>query len=76
MISKELDKKLICICGLCKHDIYDKTCLYNKILDKKEPGLEEYKIIKSLIEKEVQTKLDDYKNMVRKKVIKKRKNAK
>ena len=60
MISKELDKKLICICGLCNHDIYDKTCLYNK----------------SLIEKEAQTKLDDYKNMIRKKVIKKRKNAK
>lgn len=32
-ISQKTIKELTCLCGLCEHEVYDKTCPYAKILD-------------------------------------------
>lgn len=52
-ISNATQKDLICICGLCEHDPFDPKCLYNQIVDKKNPAEEEYKRIITLMKKEI-----------------------
>lgn len=54
-ISNETQRNLICICGLCEHDMFDPKCLYNQIVDKEDPREEEYKRIILLMKKEIMT---------------------
>lgn len=52
-ISNATQKDLICICGLCDHEPFDPKCLFNQIVDKKNPAEEEYKRIMTLMKKEI-----------------------
>lgn len=52
-ISAKSQKDLICLCGLCDHDMFDTSCLYNQIVDKKNPSEELQKKILTLMRKEI-----------------------
>lgn len=49
-LTKTQEKKLDCICSLCDHDCMSKSCIDNKIMNAKEPGLEMKKQIMLLID--------------------------
>lgn len=41
--------KLDCICGTCKHDAFNTSCLWNKIANATDPNMEERKQVLSLM---------------------------
>lgn len=53
MLSKTTDKELKCLCGLCDHEVFDKDCPYNQMIDKDNPDEELYKRICRLVAREV-----------------------
>lgn len=51
-LSKKGQDKLKCICGLCKHTYKSSTCLYNKIIDSRNPDEKMYSEINKLFKEE------------------------
>lgn len=68
-LTKDQESKLNCICGLCNHDAWTTTCVYNKILAAKEPALEEKHQIMMFVEQVVRT--SNGKTMTKKTPVKK-----
>lgn len=54
ILSKKSQDKLKCLCGLCKHTYNSSTCLYNKIVDTKNPEEKMYSEIKKILKEEIQ----------------------
>ncbi|MBQ9160918.1 MAG: hypothetical protein IJ122_06310 [Methanobrevibacter sp.] len=48
-LSKNSREKLKCICEICEHDCLHKTCLFNKIVDSKNPGQKMYQELEKII---------------------------
>ena len=48
-LSKDTKNKLKCICELCNHDYTHKSCLFNKIVDSKNPEQEMYNTLEKII---------------------------
>ena len=48
-LSKDTRNKLKCICELCDHDYKSKVCLFNKIIDSKNPQQKMYDTIEKII---------------------------
>ena len=69
--SKDYISKLECIIGMCKHDMFDSKCLYNKIVDKKDVDKEIFNNINKIVEKEILNHLDTDKKPNKKKSLKK-----
>ena len=62
-LSKDYISKLECIIGMCKHDMFDSKCLYNKIIDKKDVDKEIFNNINKIVEKEILNHLDKNKKI-------------
>lgn len=69
--SKDYISKLECIIGMCKHDMFDSKCLYNKIVDKKDVDKEIFNNINKIVEKEILNHLDKLDKKPKKKSLKK-----
>lgn len=52
-ISQNTIKELTCLCGLCDHEVYDKTCPYAKILDADNVNEQLFDRIVKLMRKEM-----------------------
>lgn len=52
-LSKETTKELTCICGLCEHDSYDRTCPWAQMLESSNPNRFQYDRLSKLIKFEV-----------------------
>lgn len=52
-LSSKTETSLKCIVGLCNHTYENKTCLWNKVVDAKDPREQELKILRKLIQDEI-----------------------
>ena len=51
-LSKLSENELKCLCGLCEHDTYDRTCPYAQMLEASDPNLYLFNRVKKLMTKE------------------------
>ena len=56
-LSKVTQDELICLCGLCDHEPYDKNCHWVKMLDAPDPNLYQFKAISRIIKTETTLRL-------------------
>ncbi len=52
-LSKTTENNLRCLCGLCEHDTYDKSCPYARMLEAEDPNKYLYNAISRLIKTEI-----------------------
>lgn len=76
-LSKETTNELECLCGLCKHEVYDRSCSWAQMLESSDANKFQYdkivKLIKSEVSRHSKTKKTKTKGRPNDKVKSKRK---